>query len=308
MMHRYITILMTEITINRVVSIVGFTLLFILIMANNRSFQKLKKKFGKGEIGEYERINQIVHSAPFALNTYLLLNSDNKIVNCSAKAQKMFGWKEIDLIGRGINIIICERDFERFETFKKTRLLSSDDEVIEIEGVTKLATPIPLEIAVGKWNDDNSNWYFTVVMRDISHRKKNEETQRLLMNEVLENKMIYHDGEKVGSVGFWRLDCRTGKMEGSPNFYHLFGIKSTEFPPETLIKRVALEDRTMVAEAMATAKENKTGYSIQYRFNGMDGYVSTFHSTTSAVKNGRGEMTHLIGMSRLIKKEHPTWL
>lgn len=301
-----ITILaISDLVWNRIVTVFCFSVILAAMALNDRNYKKWKSKFARESITEYDRINKIVHSAPFALNSYIVLNVDGKIVGANERVQKMFGWKEQELLGSEINKIIAPQCLVGFENYKKDS--TKNEETIEMEGLTKAGEKLNLEIFIGKWSDDLT-WYYTVIIRDISHRKRNEQTVSAAYAEINYLRELYHEGEKIGQVAFWKLDVRTGVLWPlSPNFYHLFGIKGMELKVENLIKRVYEEDKIFVAERMNMAKQNKTGYDIQYRMHGLDDYLNTIHSVASAFKNKQGELTHYIGMARLVKKEKEKW-
>lgn len=297
---------------NFIAYVIGFTIILFMMVTQSRKFQKWRKSRSSNEaVNEYDYIKQLVHSAPFALNAYIVLNSNGKIVNCNERTQRMLGWTEDELLGTTISKIIQDGNSSRnFEEFKKNKTTVPDDITIEIEGRNKLGAALPLEIAIGKWIDeDTKQWYFIVIMRDITHRKNTQKTQDDLLLYVQEIRKLYHEGEKIGGVAFWQMDCKTGLLEKySPNFNHLFGIKGTEVPVDQLIKRVVSEDKVMLAETMVLAKEEKRGYSVQYRIATLDGYINTIYSIASATKNKKGELVSYIGMARLIKKEKAAWL
>lgn len=297
------TLLISDVVWNRIVTVACFAVVLSVIILNSRGYRRLKERFATKE---YDRINKIVHSAPFALNSYVILNIEGKIIGTNERVLKMFGWKDTELLGAEMSKIILPQYLATFKNYKRDSS-KHDDNTIEIEGITKAGERLTLEVFVGKWTDD-LNWYYTVIIRDISHRKRNEETIRVAYQEINSLRELYHEGEKIGNVAFWKLDVRTGVLAPlSPNFQHLFGIKGMEIPVESLIRRVHEDDKINVSQAMNIAKQNKTGYDITYRMHGMNDYLNTINSVTTAFKNKNGELTHYIGMARLVKKDKERW-
>lgn len=309
------TFLISEFLLNRLTTI-AFGLISIYAIYSTRknksSIMKWRIRNAEEAVNEYDRVKQIVHSAPFALNAYIVLNINGKIVHCNERTRRMLGWTEDELLGTNISkIIVDDYSQKNFEDFKKNKTTVPDDITIEVIGQTKLGTSIPLEIGVGKWIDeDRTQWYFIVIMRDITHRKNTEDTQKKLHETIEEIRKLYHEGEKIGHVAFWELNCQTGKLEKfSPNFVHLFGIKGSEIHVDSLIRRVIPEDKVRLAEIMVRAKETKTGYDVEYKMLSPDGYhINTIYSIASAIKNNKGELLAFRGMARIVKQEKVNWI
>lgn len=302
------TFLISDIVWNRLTTIGCFTALFAVIFSNSRGFANIRKKILADKISDFEKISQIMHSDHFALNAYMVTNTEGIIKGANQRMQKMFGWTEDELKGCKIEKIVHQSCLKDLEIYQRDHSSEDDDTTIEIEGQRKDGIKMNLEVNVGKWNNDIS-WYYTFVIRDVSHRRRNEQTVINALADLNRLRELYHEGEKIGNVAFWILDVRTGLIDpSSPNFGHLFGVGPGPVKVELLIKRVANEDKIRVAATMTVAKESKSGYDMEYRMNGWDDYINTIRSIASAVKNKKGELTHYIGMAQLIKKEKAKWL
>ncbi len=303
----------SDVAWNRVVTIVGFLLVFVSFFISNRALKDwYKTKFGKKEIiTTHNKINQVIHADIFSFQATVALNADGFIVSANKRAQKLFGWHEDELVGSKMDKIIADDSMEKFEVHKKQfSVVAGEDNVKEVElnAITRgVEEKKILRVVVGRWTDE-LDIYFTVVILDITHRRKNEEAIKVAEKEIASLRQLYHEGEKVGHVAFWKMDCQTGEMQYSPNFVTMYSVKGMQVSIENLVKRIIAEDRLRVVEVMKRAKDAKTGYDVEYKFLAMDGYINTMYSVVSAVKNKKGELTHFIGMGRLIKKEKPSWL
>lgn len=283
-------------------------LLLLLILRKEKGFKDFRNRVTGHNSVENDKVSQMIHSEPFALNSYLVLNSDGKILGINSRAVKMFGWKEEELKGCEMGNILTPDSMEKYLEYKTNHLVKEYETVVEVQAKTKEGQILSIDLLIGKWTDD-LEWYYTIIIRDISHRKRNEEAVRKAYDELGVIRQLYHEGEKVGNVAFWIMEIKTGKLHPtSSNFSNLFGVKGiSDIPVESLIKRIVLEDKKRVAETMGNAIKNKTGYDITYKMNTIDGWVSTFKSIVSAVKDGNGEVSYFIGMAQLLKKEKPKW-
>ncbi|HEY5391068.1 MAG TPA: PAS domain-containing protein [Hanamia sp.] len=301
---------MTGTETNRMILIcfgVWFTTIIILI--NKQAITLLNNLLFKRDITGFEKIKQIVNSEIFALNSTIVLNSTSQIISANLRVQKTFGWEENELLNRGMDKILLPEYIESFEIFK-TRHEVREDEFLRAEAKTKSGEILWIEIFIGKWIEGVSTCY-TIIIKDISHRIRNEQAQLALKEQVEALRELYHEGEKIGNIAFWHLDLLTGRIEWcSPNFYNIFGLPrgSIDIKVESIVNRVLAEDKVKVSETMNMARENKTGYDMEYRMHAWDGYVSTIHSVASAYKDNNGEVIYYIGIARLIKKEKPEWL
>lgn len=287
--------------------LIALLCLLIFIVVLNKSLN-LKRLVYKGNVAGFEKINQVLHSEIFSLNSTLILNSSSRIIGANARLQKTFGWEEKELMNKGIDSIILPEYLEVFENYKKHQD-NEEENLLRVEGVTKSGERIWLEVFVGKWIEGVSTCY-TIILKSINHRIKNEQLQAVLREQVDSLRKLYHEGEKIGNVAFWHLDLLTGTIAWcSPNFYHIFCVPrdGVEMKIETIIKRVCEEDRIKVSETMRNAKKNNTGYEITYTMNAWDGYINTIRSVASAYKDGTGVVTYYIGMAQLTKKEKPEW-
>lgn len=286
--------------------IVGFILISLMLLSNNKVLKKWSNKIKRHKPIEEDKVSQMIHSEPFALNAYIVLNANSKIIGVNSKAIKMFGWKEDEVKGHGMDKIITSECLAKYEDYKINHLQKEYESIVEVDAKTKSGEVLHIDLLIGKWTDD-LDWFYTVIIRDITHRRRNEEALRIAQDHVNYLRELYHEGEKIGNVAFWKMDLHTGKVTPSANFNHLFGVKGVDIPTESLIRRIDVEDKVKVSDSLRMAKEKKMGYDITYKLHGIDGYISTFRSITSVVKKSNGEVRFIIGMTQLIKKEKPSW-
>jgi PAS domain S-box-containing protein len=135
-----------------------------------------------------ERHRAVVESARDAI-----ISSDHKgdIIDWNDEAEKMFGYRASEAIGKSLNIIMPERfreahskGMERFNRTGEKRLIGK---TIEIVGQRKDGTEFPLELSLSCWEAGGAH-YFTGIIRDITERKLAETALRR-SNEELEIKI-----------------------------------------------------------------------------------------------------------------------
>jgi PAS domain S-box-containing protein len=112
------------------------------------------------------------------------VNAEQRIVLFNAGAERIFGYAAADVLGKPLDILLPDRframhsrhmvEFGRGEA--SARLMGERD---EIRGRRANGEEFPAEASISKLTV-NGQQLFTVVLRDITHRKRAEETQRFL--------------------------------------------------------------------------------------------------------------------------------
>ena len=142
--------------------------------------EQMQKKFHELEVCKYEfisiqeRYNRLIESAPDAL---VFVNSRGKIVLVNAQLEKMFGYSEVELIGKDLEILIPERfrkahqkNVLNFFSHPRARPMGTN---LEISGLRKDGSEFPADISLSPLQTDEG-LFATGAIRDITERKKAE--------------------------------------------------------------------------------------------------------------------------------------
>jgi PAS domain S-box-containing protein len=121
---------------------------------------------------EYRAITQAASDAIITLDT------KGKIVGWNPGTFKIFGYKEDELVGNKLSVIIPEKflkqymDGSGFKSGGKNQLMIG--KTIEVRGLRKNKTEFPAELSISEW-EISSGKFYTATIRDISARKQHEE-------------------------------------------------------------------------------------------------------------------------------------
>jgi PAS domain S-box-containing protein len=250
-------------------------------------------------LSELERLNIQLESDAFALNTYIAVNRSMQIVFANKRTEKMFGWAERELLGKDVSILFPDR--EKVVKFLHDHPDGDDETLLRTTAITRLDRKLEVEFISGLWKNEMGE-YYTIIIRDITHRVANEQAYRQLQDETNAYREIYSRGEKIGRVGFWYLDDLTGKVRPTPGGQDLYGIAGDSIDVADIVFKVIPEDKVRVAETMRKAKDEGIGYRMTYKLHSTDGYINTIESIAEPVYED-GMRVGLIGMARLISKE-----
>lgn len=136
-----------------------------------------------------KRFQNLIQNAPDAIIT---IDENGIITNWNPEAEKMFGWKEVDAIGKTLSqTIIPEKFQEVLEKGLKDFLTTGEETVlnkpIELSGLRKDLTEFPIELKVS-FSKINKKPIFIGFVRDITERKKAKE-KIYHLNKELEEKV-----------------------------------------------------------------------------------------------------------------------
>src|SRR5438093_602152 len=190
-----------------------------------------------------------------ATDAIVTIDEQGRILSVSRAAERIFGYKVPEMVGKGMDQLI--------PTYKQyvdeTRRRGKSAPVVEVTGIHKTGKAIQLELSLGEYNKNNKHIY-TGILRDIATRKDTDRrlaaqfavTRALAESSSLSEatpKLLQYVCEAVG----WELgelwvvnaDSNTLHIEGSwhvPSYevdeFERAGRKTILFPGIDLVGRV----------------------------------------------------------------------
>ncbi len=194
-------------------------------IAINFDITERKNTEEKIRAGEKTR-KHIINSA---LDAIIGMDKNGLITIWTPQAERIFGWKEEEVIGKRMSEIIIpeqyrvhhERGLERYIKEGKGSILNK---TIEVASLHRSGREFPVELSIAVVNDADND-FFCAFIRDISERKEAEKRIRqseeknralienisdtiILINEKLE--VVYQSPSFIRTAGF-TLDDHKGK-------------------------------------------------------------------------------------------------
>ncbi|GEM_PF-294380 len=142
-----------------------------------------------------EKFKAVVNAANDAIIT---ASEDGNILAWNPGAERIFGWKSAEVIGKPLELIMPEkyRAMHRagLKRFIETGIPKVIGKTVELEGLRNDQSVFPIEISLNAWKA-NGEWYFSGILRDISERKLAEENLLKSKTELqaLSEKLSQHN-------------------------------------------------------------------------------------------------------------------
>jgi PAS domain S-box-containing protein len=130
------------------------------------------------------RLRAVVDNAADGIIT---INAQGVIDSVNPEVTRLFGYRHDELIGQNVRILMPAPETERHDQYIASYLKTSEAPVIgsgrEVAGRRKDGSEFPLSLSIGEFELEGEH-LFTLILRDISERKRAEEHNRMLIAEV----------------------------------------------------------------------------------------------------------------------------
>jgi PAS domain S-box-containing protein len=130
------------------------------------------------------RLRAVVDNAADGIIT---INAQGVIDSVNPEVTRLFGYRHDELIGQNVRILMPAPETERHDQYIARYLKTTEAPVIgigrEVAGRRKDGSEFPLSLSIGEFELEGEH-LFTLILRDISERKRAEEHNRMLIAEV----------------------------------------------------------------------------------------------------------------------------
>lgn len=150
-----------------------------------------------------ENINRSITQT--AADAVITVTSTGLINSWNNAAKRIFGFSEDEIVGIGLYKIIpdskniIENAYNNPAGSKELNFLIG--KVIELKALKKNGQKFPIELSLSKWEFDDE-LFFTAIVRDITVRKKNEDTLRKLSTAVNQSPAVIIITDKDGNIEY----------------------------------------------------------------------------------------------------------
>lgn len=218
----------------------------------------------------------------------LLTIPDGEILSANPAACTIFGMTEEELI-RGGRKGIVDTDDPNLPVLLRERRDKGHVRG-ELEFKRKDGTKFPGEITSVIFSDAAGNERSSMIIRDISERKRAEK-------KVRDSEVRMNDAQRIARIGSWELDLETSNLVWSAEIYRIFEIDPSQFTPSynAFLGAIHPDDREMVNRTYNESIRQRTPYSVQHRLLFPDGRIKFVEEQCETIYDDRGRPIRSLG-------------
>ncbi len=257
----------------------------ILTFVSHHIATAINRKRAQETLKESElRFRMLVETAQDAI---ILANDKGEIINWNRGAESIFGYKEKEIIGKPITILIpesyrkkVEDNLKKINNIKRNKTLEAPREKV---GLRKDGTEFPAEVAVSAWKL-RGKMFFTVIARDITERKLKE--AMLMESEERFRRIVENSHE-----GIVIIDDSRRLVYANQQLCEMVGYALDELIGIDYRKLIYEEDVELVDERYRNRQRGEKVPPIyEFRLKCKDGGVRWVETSSAVVKDSKGRV------------------
>lgn len=132
-----------------------------------------------------QHLQSILATVPDAM---IIIDETGSIASFSTAAEKLFGYREQELVGRNVSLLMPQPDRDRHDEYISHYLTSGERRIIGIGrvvvGQRKDGSTFPMELSVGEAGEDGQR-LFTGFIRDLTAKEQDELRLKELQAELV---------------------------------------------------------------------------------------------------------------------------
>ncbi|VEP12666.1 PAS/PAC sensor hybrid histidine kinase (modular protein) [Hyella patelloides LEGE 07179] len=257
----------------------------------------------KEEIAEREQTEAALRENQQKL-TGILDNADEAIISIDQQqqiqmfnrgAEKIFGYKATEIIGKSLDILLPEvfRQIHRthVDYFSKSALQSRTmaERNSNVSGLRKNGEQFPAAASIAKLKT-REGLLLTVMLKDITEQQQAKE--KLQASQDLLTK-----AEKIAKIGSWEYNFAPQQLGWSEELFEILGFpKNRSVPPcEDILNRVYPADLLLVKKTLRQGHQEGKPWHFNYRFILPNGTIKYLESRGEPTVNSQGKVLKVWG-------------
>ncbi|MDF9409476.1 MAG: Cyclic di-GMP phosphodiesterase Gmr [Pelotomaculum sp. PtaB.Bin013] len=219
-----------------------------------------------------------------ALDGIITINTDGVIQSFNPASERIFGYSCGDVLGQDINLLMPEFYID-YDTCLSGGQIAGEHQragaIREISGRRKDGSAVTIELTISEFYFDEQQLY-TVILRDISERKRSEEALR--ESEERHRTLTENTYDLISEI-----DSNERYLYLSPNYRDVLGYEPGELIGRKVVDLIYPEDCPAVKASFRRVFEHKAIEQVIYRFIHKSGELRWFESTGKTYQTVTGE-------------------
>ncbi len=233
-----------------------------------------------------EKFSALSDASPTAVFVY----SSDKILFVNHVAVSLFGYTKEELLSMGWIDLFHPDHQGMARELAKTRIEGNRKPGrYQVKVITKVGEVKWLDVSANLISYEGSPAGIVNCM-DITENYRMEESIR-------QSQSMLAQAEKVGNIGSWEWDIRTGELIWSEQTYRIFGEEPGGFVPtyESFLACVHPDHRQLVAQAVESMLSGDKPYDIEYQIVTSSSIMRWAHSRGEVVFDERRQPISMVG-------------
>lgn len=231
-----------------------------------------------------------------SLDGILLTSPDGSILSANPAACTMFGMTEDEIINAGRKGLVDLSDSRTEQLVEERRLKGKASG--ELVFIRKNGTKFSGEVSSAIFNDSFGSERTSMIIRDITERKKAEEEIRKSNNRF---EMI----SRTTNDAVWEWNIETGEMWANETHQQLYGLQANDPVPAEQVwrERIHPDDRGIIVNRQEASLASDTNVFLsEYRFLDAKGEYVYLFDRCYIVRNKEGKPVRMTGSMMDITK------
>ena len=260
-----------------------------LVSGRDVSEGKIKNKY----------INQLAAIVESSEDAVISEDLQGNIVSWNKGAEKLFGYKRNEVLGKSISLIIPPENHD--EQNRLFTILKSKDKQERYDTVRlqKDGTKIFVSLTLSPLRDSYGNLTgASSIAHDITERKKLENEQKDKEKQLIQ-------AQKIAHLGYWERDLTTNQLLWSDELYEIYGFdpKKTKMTHENYIESIYPDDRAEVIATIEQALINHRPFSINYRIIVQNGCTKSIRGVGEVILDEKFQPVKLRGIGQDVTEQ-----
>ena len=234
--------------------------------------------------------------AQTAADAIVLAGDDGHIAYANPAAERMFGYAAGELRGMPLTAIMPDRYREAHRRGLSHHAATGEGRLvgatIEIAGLRKDGTEVPVELSLAACETDGRG-YYAGILRDLTDRRRAQES-------LAKSEALLAQAQQVAGVGSWEWNVDDDVVSWSDELYRIYGLEPQAFAAsfDAFAERVHPEDREHVLATIQQSMKTFEPCRFDHRILRPDGEVRYLHCRAECVTADDGRLQRMFGIGQ----------